>query len=73
MDITDHGRTTRNTDLTVSTIALSVKQAAKAAGLSRSCLYAQMRVGALRYAKVGARRVVLVTDLQEWLVSLRVS
>jgi excisionase family DNA binding protein len=54
-------------------LAVSVNQAAEAAGISRSSLYEEMAAGRLKFAKVGARRVILVDDLREWLASLRVA
>jgi len=54
-------------------LALSVEQAAEAAGVSRSLLYQEMRAGRLKYVKIGARRVILVDDLRDWLLSLRVA
>jgi hypothetical protein len=32
-----------------------------------------MRTGGLKYIKIGARRVILVDDLRDWLLSLRVA
>jgi excisionase family DNA binding protein len=52
-------------------LAVPVPKAAKAAGVSRSTLYEAMRCGELRYIKIGARRVVLIDDLREWLLALR--
>ena len=52
-------------------LALSVSEAAKAAGVSRSVLYEVMRTGGLKFAKLGTRRLILVDDLHEWLVVLR--
>lgn len=54
-------------------LAVSVTQAAHATGISRSLLYEEMRAGRLKYAKLGARRVILVHDLRDWLLTLRVS
>jgi excisionase family DNA binding protein len=52
-------------------LAVSVTQAADATGVSRSRLYEEMRAGRLKYAKLGARRLILVDDLREWLRWLR--
>ena len=75
MDATDHGHLTRDASPTANRepLALSVEQAAKAAGLSRASLYLEMRAGRLKYIKIRARRVILLDDVREWLVSLRVS
>jgi excisionase family DNA binding protein len=55
-------------------LALSVEQAAELAGVSRSLLYEEMRrPGGLKYVKIRGRRLILVDDLREWLVSLRAS
>jgi len=55
-------------------LALSVAQAAEAAGVSRSILYEEMRrTGGLKYVKIGARRLILVDDLRAWLVANRVA
>jgi excisionase family DNA binding protein len=52
-------------------LAISVRQAARSAGVSRSILYEEMHNGRLKFVKIGARRVILVDDLREWLVTLR--
>lgn len=40
-------------------------------GLSRSSLYREMKAGRLGFLKVGARRLVLEQDLEQWIESLR--
>jgi excisionase family DNA binding protein len=51
----------------VDRIALSVREAAEAASLGRSTLYAAIATGALPARRVGARRIILVDDLRSWL------
>jgi excisionase family DNA binding protein len=48
-------------------LALSVSDAAKIAGVSRSTLYAEMAAGKLTYSKIGKRRLILVESLLDWL------
>ena len=52
-------------------LAVSVNQAARSTGISRSRLYEEMRAGRLIYAKLGARRLILMDDLRDWLRVLR--
>jgi Helix-turn-helix domain len=52
-------------------LALSVNEAARAAGVGRSLLYEAIRTGDLKSAKIHARRIVLVDDLRSWLLTLR--
>lgn len=40
-------------------------------GLSRSSLYREMKAGRLRFIKIGARRLVLESDLEAWMESMR--
>jgi excisionase family DNA binding protein len=65
------GRPTTQIDFKAERLAVSVGEAAEAAGVSRSSLYEEMRAGRLRYVKVRTRRVILVADLRDWLFSLR--
>jgi excisionase family DNA binding protein len=51
-------------------IALTIKEAARASGLSRSLLYVAIGRGALRARKFGARTVILDSDLRQFLRSL---
>lgn len=44
-------------------LSVSVDDAAEMTGLSRSNLYERMAAGQLRFVKLGARRLVLVSDL----------
>jgi excisionase family DNA binding protein len=50
-------------------LALNVVEAAKAAGISRSTLYEEIRRGELRVLKVGRRSIIRVDDLKRWLDS----
>jgi excisionase family DNA binding protein len=53
-----------------ATEALSVEQAASAAGVSRTLLYEHIASGDLPSLKVGKRRLVRVEALRRWLESL---
>jgi excisionase family DNA binding protein len=48
-------------------LAYSVDEAARLTGLSRDLLYDQMRRGNLSYIKVGRRRLITSTHLQQFL------
>ena len=48
-------------------LTLSVKAAAEATGLSRSGLYKAMTEGKLAWLKVGSRRLIEVSALQEFI------
>lgn len=48
-------------------VALSVDQAARRAGIGRTKLYELMGDGALPFAQIGARRLILVDDLNSLL------
>ena len=50
-------------------IALSLKEAAKACGLSDSSLRKAMDLGELPYTKVGDRRLIRTSSIEEWLKS----
>jgi excisionase family DNA binding protein len=52
------------------TVALSVRKAALAVGVSTSFLYTQMTAGRLKYVKAGRRRLIPVADLNAFLTSL---
>lgn len=51
-------------------IALTLKEAARASGLSRSLLYLAIGRGALPARKCGARTLILDSDLRRFLGSL---
>jgi excisionase family DNA binding protein len=50
--------------------ALSVEEAASAAGVSRTFLYERISSGELPTIKLGKRRLVRVEALRRWLASL---
>jgi hypothetical protein len=51
-------------------IALTIKEAVSASGISRSLLYIAIGQGALRARKFGARTLILDTDLRHFLSTL---
>jgi len=51
-------------------VAFTIKQAAKASGLSRSALYVAIGHGALKARKCGARTLILDSDLRRFLQKL---
>src|SRR5262249_59850468 len=51
-------------------LAFTIKEAARATGLSRSLLYVAIGRGALRARKCGARTLILDTDLRRFLRNL---
>jgi len=48
-------------------LALSIPEAAAAAGIGRSLLYESMAAGELRFVKLGRRRLIRVAALDDWL------
>jgi hypothetical protein len=54
-------------------IALTLKEAARASGLSRSLLFVAVGRGTLRAQKCGARTLILHSDLQRFVLTLRTS
>ena len=54
----------------VPRLSLSVQEAANTCGMSKSFLYIYMNSGELRFLKAGARRLVLLSDLEAFLASL---
>jgi excisionase family DNA binding protein len=52
--------------------ALSVEQAAKAAGVGRTLLFEEIRKGHIIARKVGRRTIITTDDLDAWLKSLPV-
>jgi excisionase family DNA binding protein len=50
--------------------AYTIAQAAKAAGIGRSTLYAELSAGKLQARKLGRRTLILASDLSCWLSSL---
>jgi excisionase family DNA binding protein len=54
---------------TLPVIALSVPQAAKAIGVSEKTMWKLIRAGKLRHARVGARVLVPVKALEEFVLA----
>jgi excisionase family DNA binding protein len=52
--------------------ALSVEQAAKAAGIGRTLLFEEIRKGRITARKVGRRTIITTESLDAWLKSLPV-
>jgi excisionase family DNA binding protein len=50
--------------------ALSVEEAAKAAGVGRTLLFEEIRKGNITARKVGRRTIITIDDLDAWLKSL---
>ena len=48
-------------------VALGIEDAARAAGISRTQLYQEMRTGRLASKKIGKRRVVTPEALRAWI------
>lgn len=53
-----------------SPIAVTIPDAVKATGMSRSALYEAMKRGDLPARKAGRRTLIRVTDLESYLASL---
>ena len=53
-------------------LALSVEEAAKAAGVGRTTVFEEIRKGHLTARKVGRRTIITTDDLDAWLKSLPV-
>jgi len=51
-------------------VAFTLREAARASGISRSLLYVAIGRGTLRARKCGARTVILDSDLRRFLVGL---
>jgi len=51
-------------------IAITVEEAAKAAGVGRTTIFMELRSGRLKGRKIGRRTVVSIEDLNAWLTSL---
>jgi excisionase family DNA binding protein len=52
--------------------AMSVEEAAKAAGVGRTLLFEEIRKGHITARKVGRRTIITTEDLDAWLNSLPV-
>jgi excisionase family DNA binding protein len=50
--------------------ALSVEEAAKAAGVGRTLLFEEIRKGHITARKVGRRTIIMTDDLDAWLKAL---
>jgi excisionase family DNA binding protein len=50
--------------------AMSVEEAAKAAGVGRTLLFEEIRKGRITARKVGRRTIITTDDLDAWLNSL---
>ena len=51
-------------------IAISIAEAARRSGLSRSTVYEAIARGELKVRKAGRRSLILVDDLHAWLAAL---
>ena len=51
-------------------LALGIFEAARAAGVSRSTIFEEIKVGRLKARKAGRRTLILHEDLAAWLASL---
>lgn len=51
-------------------LAYSTKEAAEAAGIGKTTLFAALAAGVLKSRKVGRKRVILREDLMAWLLGL---
>ncbi len=67
----DQSRTAARERSEPQPIAISIEQAARQSGLGRSTLYELMSTGQLAYTKIGARRLILMADLQALLAAHR--
>ena len=52
---------------TLEPLAVSVGEAARLAGVSRTMLYQALRSGSLRSLKIGSRRLITIEALGDWL------
>jgi excisionase family DNA binding protein len=50
--------------------AMSIDEAAKAAGIGRTMLFEEIRKGRITARKVGRRTIITVDDLDAWLKAL---
>ena len=51
-------------------LSYSISAAAKASGISRTCIYEEISQERLRAVKRGRRTLILANDLKKWLASL---
>lgn len=54
----------------VPRLAWSVEEAAEILGISRRTIYELLRAGTLRSVKIGSRRLIRQSDLEEFLLGL---
>jgi len=54
-------------------LAVSIPEAIRLTGISRSSLYREIEAGRLRSCKAGKRRLIPTTALSEWLAALPTS
>jgi excisionase family DNA binding protein len=50
----------------IAPLAVSVEEAARIVGFSRSGIYEQIATGDLKAFKLGRRRLILMTELKSW-------
>jgi excisionase family DNA binding protein len=51
-------------------LAISIKEAARRAGLGRTTMFAAIARGELKVRKAGRRSLILIDDLHAWLAAL---
>jgi excisionase family DNA binding protein len=52
-------------------LAYGIKDACRAASVSRGMIYSEIRAGRLKKVKLGRRTLILVEDLKAWLAANR--
>jgi excisionase family DNA binding protein len=70
--VTDDGSLKSNTQPEYSEFApfaVAPRKAAKLAGVGRSTLYIALASGDLKSSKTGKRRIILVNELERWIIS----
>lgn len=50
----------------IAPLSVSVEEAARIVGFSRSGIYEQIATGDLKAFKLGRRRLILMTELKSW-------
>lgn len=53
-------------------LAVSPNDAARLIGIGRTKLYAEIKSGSLRSVKIGARRLITIAALEDWLAQSEV-
>jgi excisionase family DNA binding protein len=51
----------------IAPLSVSVEEAARIVGFSRSGIYEQIASGTLKAFKLGRRRLILMTELKSWI------